>query len=232
MTGKIGVRRKDISGQVFGRLTALTHFNKRNPSGRSQVFWNCDCECGANLDVLGECLRRGTTTSCGCYSKEATSKAKTIHGMSQSDEYKIYQGIKDRCLNPNEIAYPHYGGRGIKVSDDWLETFENFFRDMGPRPSKNHSIERKDPNGNYCQENCVWTDDNGLQAFNQRPRKSKFGIPGIRCDGEGYGYVVTIGKDGTRHYIGFFKDLKEAAQARKDAELKYYGFNLDWEMPE
>lgn len=232
MTGKIGVRRKDISGQVFGQLTALTPFNKRNPSGRSQVFWNCNCSCGTNLDVLGECLRRGTTTSCGCTKSEAISKAKTTHGMSQSDEYKIYQGVKDRCLNPNEIAYPNYGGRGISISDDWLEAFENFFSDMGPRPSKGHSIERKDPNGNYCKENCIWTDDNGLQAFNQRPAKSKTGIPGVTLESEGYGYIVRISKDKERIYLGFTADLKQAAQWRRDAELKYYGFNLDWEMPE
>lgn len=232
MTGKIGVGRKDISGQIFGRLTVLSHVNKRNKSGRSQVFWSCECECGVILDVLGECLRRGTTLSCGCYNKDLLSETNKTHGMSGSDEYKIYQGIKDRCLNPNDHAYKNYGGRGIKISENWVVGFDNFLLDMGLRPSKDHSVERKDTNGDYCKENCIWTDDNGLQAFNQRPRKSKTHIPGVTVESEGYGYIVRISKDGERIYLGFTKDLRQAAQWRRDAEIKYYGFNLDWEMPE
>ena len=228
MPSKQGDRVKDIKGEKFFRLTAIDSFSKRNPSGRSQVFWNCICDCGEKVQVLGECLRRGTTKSCGCWKEEKEPTSKT-HGMSQSDEYKIYRDIVRRCEDPRRKGYKHYGGVGIKC--EW-DSFEDFYEQMGPRPSPEHSVERKDAYGNYCKANCVWTNDNNLQAFNQKIRKSKTGIPGVRPDGQGYGYVVSIGVNYEKIYLGFFKSLREAAQARKDAEVKYYGFNLKWELPD
>lgn len=228
MSGKIAANREDLSGKKFNRLLAIDAESRVMPTGRRQVYWRCLCDCGTETFVRSQTLKEGKTKSCGCWAKEKLPESYK-HGLSQSDEYKIYKDIVRRCTEQGRKSYANYGGRGITCL--WTD-FESFYEEMGQRPSKRHSIERVDVDGNYCKENCMWTDDLSLQAFNQRPRKSRFGVPGVRSDKDGYGYVVTIGKDNIRYYLGFFTDLKEAALARKEGEIKYYGFNLDWEMPE
>lgn len=79
----------------------------------------------------------------------------SMHGMRYETEYTIWSGIKRRCCNINDEAYPRYGGRGITVCEKWL-VFDGFFEDMGNRPSKNHSLERVDNNRGYCKDNCKW----------------------------------------------------------------------------
>ena len=80
-----------------------------------------------------------------------------INGMKRDiPEYSNYNSMKTRCYNKNRKYYYLYGGCGIKVSDDWMESFDNFYRDMGSKPSKKHSLDRINPDGNYCKENCRW----------------------------------------------------------------------------
>lgn len=236
MVAKVGVGRADLTGLKFGRLVCLDSYSEVVPSGRRQVYWNCVCDCGNTTKVRPQQLKEGRIVSCGCKQKE-DYKAKSENSFCLSDEYTILKDIIRRC-NPesNCIGSKNYGKRGIRVDPLWTvggrEGYENFIKDMGARPSKDHSIERVDVDGNYCKENCIWTDDDSLQAYNQRPRKSKSGIPGVMMSSDGYGYRVTIGKDYIKHYIGYYKDIKDAAKARKQAELDFYGFNLNWELPE
>lgn len=145
----------DLTGQKFGRLTVVERlFERKNYSA---TFWLCVCDCGkTDLRIRADYLKKSITTSCGCYRTENNAVVQTKHGLSRSEEYQIWRGILARCYNENDSNYPRYGGNGIEVCDEWKESFEVFYRDMGPRPSKDHSIDRKDNNKGYCKENCRW----------------------------------------------------------------------------
>lgn len=143
----------DLKGQRFGRLVA-THLASKSPS-----MWACKCDCGGNAVIARSNLRKGRgrppTMSCGCILPEVLSRRST-HGQSKTVEYKTWKGIKERCMNSYNSGWEHYGGRGIKVCDRWVDSFEAFLADMGPRPSSQHSIDRINTNGNYEPVNCRW----------------------------------------------------------------------------
>lgn len=152
-------------GSVFGRLTLVKeipperyHDGKRNQIVRKAEFL---CVCGTQVAANFNNVKRGLTTSCGCFHIERTVEVKTTHGMCYSPEYKVWAGIRKRCRN---LLDPHYGGRGIRVSPRW-EDFEVFYSDMGPRPSK-CEIDRIDNDGNYEKGNCRWV-PRGINARNK-----------------------------------------------------------------
>jgi hypothetical protein len=94
----------------------------------------------------------------------------TVHGMSKTPEYHVWQQIKRRCHNPREKAYCNYGGRGIECCQVWRDSFQNFITDMGRRPSSSHTIERKNNDKGYAPDNCVWA-TRGEQACNRRSNR-------------------------------------------------------------
>jgi hypothetical protein len=169
-------RYKDITGQRFGLLVAISH------TGTSEkwasALWLCRCDCGVEKVIPYHNLRDGCTRSCGHLAQEARTK----HGMSRSPEYHAWASMKQRCCKKTACQWKDYGARGIRVCARWLEGFGNFFQDMGERPSARHSLEREKVNGHYscghCEEcqregwpaNCRWATplDQGRNRRNTR----------------------------------------------------------------
>lgn len=144
----------DLAGQRFGRLTVKQRINERTKCGHIQ--WICICDCENEVTVTTGHLRDGGCRSCGCLQKEAVGAVNLKHGLSYSPEYTVWEHLKSRCYNENNASYPDYGGRGITVCEEWRNSFEAFYRDMGPRPSLSYSIERKNNEEGYCKNNCYW----------------------------------------------------------------------------
>lgn len=124
----------------------------------------CMCDCGVVDLVFTQSINNGRSKSCGCkqYNNHIT------HGYNGTRTYKSYHSMKERCLNPNHHAYNNYGGRGIKICDRWLLSFENFLEDMGERPIE-RTLDRVNNDGDYMKDNCRWA-TNIEQANNRRKR--------------------------------------------------------------
>lgn len=142
------------------------------------------------------------------------------HGMSYSPEYSIWEDMIDRCYNPNNVRYKHYGEKGITICEDWLR-FTKFYEDMGSRPDK-LTLDRIDNDKGYSKDNCRWTTF-GVQNFNRGPKSTNnTGTTGVGWREDKQRYRARIGINGKTIFLGYYKELQDAVAARKLAEGQYY----------
>lgn len=173
----------DLTGKHFGRLLVIEFAGQveYGSIGNKRTMWRCRCSCGKSVVVAAMRLRKGETQSCGCLHREILKTQGVTHGMTRNGhkatEYRIWRGIKNRCYNKNEPAFKNYGARGITVCDRWRDSFENFYADMGPRPSKDMTLDRTNNDLGYSPENCRWA------TATQQARNSRHAVP-ITIGGE------------------------------------------------
>lgn len=147
---------KNLFGKQFSKLIVVRKIGV--PPGKTNCVWECQCKCGNFIEVPGGYLTSGQATHCGCspVPRGKTAPWAKKHGLHDTPEYQAYHDMKRRCNNPTTPNYHRYGGRGIIVCPQWERSFEAFYTDMGPRPGKGYSIERRNNDGDYEPGNCYW----------------------------------------------------------------------------
>ncbi len=141
-----------VIGKKFFRLTIL-EIIRGTPVG---VQAKAKCECGKTIVCRARAILTDRSKSCGCLHREVTSATFFKHGHSGHRMYRIWRGIKCRCLNPKDYQFKNYGGRGITICKRWINSFENFWEDMIIGYRDDLEVDRKNINGNYTPENCRW----------------------------------------------------------------------------
>lgn len=168
----------DLKGKVFGRLTVLerAHQNKWG-----NYFWKCVCSCGNEAIVTGGNLNTGTTKSCGCFKLENQQNGSITHGLTNTPEYYSWQDIRKRCSGYNEKTQKNYVERGIKVHEDFQNSFEAFYNEIGPRPLEDGlwSVGRVDNNLGYTYGNIRWELPEQQARNRTKCSNNKTGVTGV-----------------------------------------------------
>ena len=153
----------DLTGLTFGRFTVISREKNRRYGDSHFTMWMCHCSCGKDTIVSGTALRTGRSKSCGCANHEKLKHLATVHGGHKTRLYFVWTAMLARCKNSNNRNYSNYGGRGISVCDAWSDYVK--FRDWAlssgydPKAKRGEcTIDRINPDGNYCPENCRFVD--------------------------------------------------------------------------
>lgn len=217
-----------LEGQRINKLSVMSRLPDRiRPNGKKRPLYLCECSCGNYCEVESQALRGGYKIDCGCGEKSRRRAAAEIEFGTAKKHWEAsssYDHMIGRCYDPKEPGYGNYGGRGIQVESSWASSFWNFLKDMGERPA-GFVLDRIDPNGNYCKENCRWVDRN-LSSFNTRKaRNNTSGRTGVYWFKRVSKWTAAIIFENKQIHLGYFEDFDEAVKAREKAEIEYFGEN-------
>lgn len=210
-------------GVVYGNLQIVEnlghHFEGNSPNRVLLVMAKC-LRCGSEPKRYRlSSLKTGNTTSCGC----ATRDANITHGMSATRQYSIWAAMIQRCTNQNHPKWPDYGGRGIRVCEEW-RNFSGFWKDMGDGYCEGLEIDRVDVNGNYEKQNCQWATESH-NSYNTRTAKNNTsGRSGISFAKDRNMWRAQIRVNGKQTRLGSYKTFEDAVKAREQAEIEVYGY--------
>lgn len=206
-------RAKDITGNRYGKLTALQRTAK---SKNGDYLWFCTCDCGNTFETTIGRLNFGSATSCGCLRKESPNKT---HGMSKSSEYNSWCHMKERVQNLECPDYLDYGGAGVTLQESWND-FQTFFEYIGPKPKdgKHYTVNRLDNSEGYKEGNVEWADDSTQARNKTYQRNNTSGVTGVVWDTK----VWPSGNGETLYAKAIWNKL-DGKQARKCFSTKTYG---------
>lgn len=213
-----------LNGQKFGRLTVVgfKQWDRLTDDQRVSV-WDCMCDCGTSHTTRRNNLQ--DYSSCGCWFREKISASSTKHGMHGTPAHKSWTKMKERCYLNSYKEKDYYQDRGIEVCDRWLESFENFFEDMGERP-EGTTLDRIDSNLGYFKENCRWADLT-IQAYNRRMNTNNTsGRTGVfQLRNGNWQAIISHYKE--RIILAYDVSFEDACKAREQGELNYYGWTKE-----
>jgi hypothetical protein len=182
---------RNLTDKKFGRLFAVKLLGMTDDSKRRAV-WLFQCDCGQLIAAVGNDVSAGNTNSCGCYFRERMKETFTTHGMRRSREYKKHSNMMSRCFDPNNIQAKDYSERGITVCE-YLKDFSNFFKELGPLPSRAYSTDRIDNDGNYSCGHCEQCITNGW------PKNVRWATRTQQAGNKRNSHLITI--DGETHHL-------------------------------
>ena len=182
---------------TYERLTVISKSDRK----ARDTYWLCQCVCGTFTEVTTNHLTSGHTTSCGCWGKTRAAAHNTTHGLTKHPLFYIWQSVKDRCCNPNNIRYSRYGGRGISICKEWL-TFQIFYDWAKGSYRKGLQIDRIDNDGNYEPSNCHWVS----QTVNARNKSNTIWV---NVDGERLALPEALERFGKCSYRAAYKRIKK-----------------------
>ena len=210
----------DLTGRVFSRWTVLYRgADYVYRTGKTAPRWVCSCCCGKVKLVHGAHLKNMSSTSCGCYNREITTK----HGMSYTKEYKSWSNMIKRCTNPSKKDKAYYGHCEVEAA--WLD-FNAFIEDIGNAP-EGFELDRIDNTKGYSKTNCRWASQEEQSQNRGVFSNNTSGKTGVSWSKDHGKWRVYIHRRGVRYEGGLFADLQEAIDKRLRLEEDYFKNNTE-----
>lgn len=215
---------KNVIYAKFGRWNVISDID--NVKDKDTVLCECSCEEKTRRHVLVRSLKNGKSKSCGCFAREIRANNKRTHDLSRSKIYRSWANMINRCEYKDKNGmYERYGGRGIKVCDEWRKSFESFYEWAINNGYQEHlQIDRINNDGNYCPENCQWiTLGENMAVGKRRSGNNASGYIGVCRDAKDGKWTSYITCNKERYTLGRFADINDAVEARIAKEIELFG---------